>query len=379
MVLESDLFKNNQKLKDCEKEDVHHIVADEPPKRRGANNKGPHIALIHTALRKIMSNPKFGLEEPNEEYGPLTAEVVRQFKLGPPMILNQALRQTTPDNIIGKQTIKALDKALVNQKRKEIPDLPIPPIDPSQPFTVVPFNETSPFQIVNQPHDPREDDLEADKRPPRNLNSLNNDEKAKLGFARTMGQAACRKVMKFELENFGGVLGANMAERFFANNAVQQIQFGPTDPLTQKLAQSPTWSGKVTQLVQQMTVVFKRGIQQRKTVDFHDLAVAKKAVGLELPSFPAGERSLKGCIGGMKGGEVFLTKFDATQDPRRWTGRLKFILFDHFGINDDDLLARGFHGTQGQHCMWVLQHEHHPGNFPFVSVFTFEMDVADNL
>jgi hypothetical protein len=379
MALESDLFKDNQKLKDCEKQDVSHIVADEPPKRRGANNQGTHVALIHQALKELISGVDFGGEEAKQVYGPKTAEVVRQFKLGPPMILNAALGQTTPDNIVGKQTIKALDRALVRKKGKEIPDLPIPPIQPFGGFTVVPFNETSPFQIIKQPHELTEDDLEADKRQPRNLNQLNRDEQQKLGAARTMGQFACRKIMKFELENFAGALGARMAEKFFANSGVQNIPFGPSDPLTVQITKSPTWLARVTELVQEVTVVLKRGIKERNTVDYHDLEVGKKAVSLELPSFPLNERPLKGTIGGMKGADVFLTKFDATQDPRRWTGRLKFVLFDHFGINDSDLIFKGGHGTQGQHCMWVLQHEHHPGNFPFVSVFTFEMDVADNL
>lgn len=132
MLLTSGLFKDNQKLQDCAQFDRSHVVADEPPLRRAENAQGPHVALIHQALRKVMSNPSFGLEEATETYGPKTAEVVRQFKASQrPPILNERLRQTVPDNIVGIQTIKALDRAVGKADGRVIPDLPLPPIDPT--------------------------------------------------------------------------------------------------------------------------------------------------------------------------------------------------------------------------------------------------------
>ena len=125
MDLTSKLFKGNQQLQDCANLDSAHIVADEPPLRRGVNAQGAHVALIHQALREVMPSPSFGLEEATETYGPKTAEVVRQFKAKQnPPILNAALRQTVPDNIVGKQTIAALD-AQVGRK-KPAPAVPPP-------------------------------------------------------------------------------------------------------------------------------------------------------------------------------------------------------------------------------------------------------------
>lgn len=63
MALTSELFKNNRQLQDCLILDSAHIVANEPPLRRGVNDKGDHVALIHKALRQVMPNPSFGLEE----------------------------------------------------------------------------------------------------------------------------------------------------------------------------------------------------------------------------------------------------------------------------------------------------------------------------
>jgi len=125
MPLTSELFKDNQQLQNCLVLDSAHIVANEPPLRRGVNDQGAHIALIHSALREVMPNASFGLEETTETYGPKTAEVVRQFKAKQnPPILNKALRQTAPDNIVGKQTIAALDAQV---GRKKPPASPVPP------------------------------------------------------------------------------------------------------------------------------------------------------------------------------------------------------------------------------------------------------------
>jgi len=102
--LTSELFKDNLQLQDTLVNDSAHLVANEPPFRRGVNDQGAHVALIHRALREVMSNPSFGLEEATETYGPKTAEVVRQFKAKQnPPILNKALNQSVPDNIVANK------------------------------------------------------------------------------------------------------------------------------------------------------------------------------------------------------------------------------------------------------------------------------------
>jgi hypothetical protein len=163
MLLTSTLFKDNQKLQDCAQFDRAHLVADEPPLRRAENAQGPHVALVHRALRKVMPNVSFGLEEATETYGPKTAEVVRQFKASQkPPILNQKLRQTVPDNIVGIQTIQALDKAVGKIDDRVIPDLPVPPIDPTPvPESVtrrIVFRRFQKVETSNPQADPRAGD-----------------------------------------------------------------------------------------------------------------------------------------------------------------------------------------------------------------------------
>ncbi len=150
MVLTSELFKNNKQLQDCSERDSAHIVANEPPVRRGVNDRGEHVALIHKALRQIMPNVSFGLEEATETYGPKTAEVVRQFKaMQNPPILNKALRQTTPDNIVGKLTIAALDEQ-VKRKKPTLPPV-VPPVKPDATEERLVFKKTFEERFINRP------------------------------------------------------------------------------------------------------------------------------------------------------------------------------------------------------------------------------------
>jgi peptidoglycan hydrolase-like protein with peptidoglycan-binding domain len=129
LPLTSELFKNDEKLQKCSLLDSAHIVAAAPPFQVGTNDQGSHIALIHTALREVMPGASFGLEEATETYGPKTAEVVRQFKAKQnPPILNKALGQRVPDNIVGKLTIAALDAQVGRKKPPSAP--PAPPAPP---------------------------------------------------------------------------------------------------------------------------------------------------------------------------------------------------------------------------------------------------------
>jgi hypothetical protein len=77
---------------------------------------------------------------------------------------------------------------------------------------------------------------------------------------------------------------------------------------------------------------------------------------------------------------VFLSKFEASVSPRRWKGTLIYSFFDHFGADDKDTILDGsLHGTPGQVALWVMQHERHPGHFPFISKTIVIIDAEDGL
>jgi hypothetical protein len=376
MALTSDLFVRDQRLQDCAIRNSAHIVADEPPLRRGENNQGAHIALIHQALRRILPSPSFGLEEATETYGPKTAEIIRQFKAAQiPPLLNKALGQKVPDNIIGIQTIAALDQLM---KGKRQPPGPGPGGNANtQPFTVVPFNEASPFLISQQLDNRNEDDLDTTKRAPR---GLPRDSLQKIAVARLLPTGVLETQMMTELSVGGGALGRTMGNTFIRNNSVQVVNFDNNSDLSRAIRNSSVFPVENNKVRDQITRVFKASIASRKVVDFQDLAAPRRAIVPPVFGFPVTDTQLKFAIGGLKGVDLFLNKFDAGPTPRRWNATLTYVFVDHFGINDSDTIldARG-HGSPGQIHMWVMQHERHPGHFPFVSKITVVVEVQDSL
>lgn len=114
MQLSSNLFtkpRRNTRLDKCLVDDVAHITLKQPRER------GEHVTRIQLALLAIVRNARLGNEVARGEYGPATAAAVLQFKRER-NILNTALRQTVPDDIVGKKTIAALDAEML---RKQLP------------------------------------------------------------------------------------------------------------------------------------------------------------------------------------------------------------------------------------------------------------------
>jgi hypothetical protein len=376
MPLTSDLFKDNKQLQDCAIKNSAHIVADEPPLRRGENDQGPHVALIHQALRRILPGPSFGLEEATETYGPKTAEIIRQFKAAQkPPLLNKALGQKVPDNIVGMQTIAALDQQVKGKKQPPGSGGGGKANTPS--FTVVPFNETSPFLISHQKDLRTEDDLEFTKRAPKNVPAVS---LKRIEVARLLQTGELEKQMMAELTVGGGALGRTMGNTFIQNNSVKVIPFDNNSALSRAIRNSSVFPVENNKVRDRITEVFKASIASRKVVDFNDLAAPLKEITPPVFGFPVGDRQLKFAIGGLKGVDLFLNKFDAGPTPRRWNATLTYDFFDHFGINDSDtIIDTSGHGSIGQVNMWVMQHERHPGHFPFVSKITVVIDVQDSL
>lgn len=114
MQLNSTLFtrpRRSPRLDQCLVDDAAHITLRQP------REKGEHVTRVQLALLAIMRNARFGPEVARAEYGPNTAAAVLHFKRER-NILNTALCQTAPDNIVGKKTIAALDQEM---QRKQLP------------------------------------------------------------------------------------------------------------------------------------------------------------------------------------------------------------------------------------------------------------------
>jgi hypothetical protein len=102
MALQSQLFKGDQRLESCLIHDSAHIT-------QGA--AGDYVAKIQKAL-SILDDAKIDSNElSSRAYGPSTATVVLAYKKQR-KIINQSY-QTQADNIVGKMTIAAMDKEIL--------------------------------------------------------------------------------------------------------------------------------------------------------------------------------------------------------------------------------------------------------------------------
>jgi hypothetical protein len=102
MPLRSRLFSQEPKLEDCLARDSAHITL---------STKGFHVVLIQDALRAIDALVVDPAETESQTYGPSTAAAVLSYK-SKRSIINRSY-QSSPDNIVGKMTIKSLDDDLL--------------------------------------------------------------------------------------------------------------------------------------------------------------------------------------------------------------------------------------------------------------------------
>ena len=102
MPLRSRLFSQEPKLEDCLVRDTAHITL---------STKGFHVVLIQDALRAIDALVVDPAETESQTYGPSTAAAVLAYK-SKRSIINRSY-QNSPDNIVGKMTIKSLDDDLL--------------------------------------------------------------------------------------------------------------------------------------------------------------------------------------------------------------------------------------------------------------------------
>jgi peptidoglycan hydrolase-like protein with peptidoglycan-binding domain len=102
MALNSRTFAGDPKLADCLVNDSGHLTI-------GA--QGEHVAKVQSAIIFLDGLDIDAAELQTGRYGPSTAAAVLKFKTARG-IINRSYQQS-PDDIVGKMTIKALDDELV--------------------------------------------------------------------------------------------------------------------------------------------------------------------------------------------------------------------------------------------------------------------------
>jgi len=107
MSLASEMFRDDRRLQECLLHDRAHLTE---------GTVGPFVNKVQDALFVIDGLRCVPEERRMQRYGPTTAAAVQSFKKRR-RIINRSY-QTQADDIVGKMTIDALDKALVEKERQ---------------------------------------------------------------------------------------------------------------------------------------------------------------------------------------------------------------------------------------------------------------------
>jgi peptidoglycan hydrolase-like protein with peptidoglycan-binding domain len=100
--LKCKLFRGDPKLEACLVSDPAHVVP---------GSQGDHVGKIQQALFLLGAGVIGAKELGDKKFGPDTLRAVRAFKGPPRNIINRSY-QNTPDDIVGKMTIAALDREM---------------------------------------------------------------------------------------------------------------------------------------------------------------------------------------------------------------------------------------------------------------------------
>jgi hypothetical protein len=128
-VLRSRHFRGNRRLEDCLVSDPAHVTSGQ---------RGEHVSLIQYALLRLQVSAIEERELRQKEYGKTTADAVLKFKKSFD-IVNRSY-QTTPDKIVGKMTIAALDEQIWGLEGFNGP--------PRQQRAVTPYHPPTPLPTI---------------------------------------------------------------------------------------------------------------------------------------------------------------------------------------------------------------------------------------
>ncbi|MBP0580445.1 peptidoglycan-binding protein [Labrys sp. LIt4] len=112
MALHCRLFAGVPELEACLVNDQAHLTA---------GTTGHHVRLVQEALVKLGFNQIDGRDYIDGVYGASTAAAVLRYKTSR-QIINRAY-QSSPDNIVGKMTIKSLDTEMLARQNFPTPSM----------------------------------------------------------------------------------------------------------------------------------------------------------------------------------------------------------------------------------------------------------------
>ncbi|HEX7677097.1 MAG TPA: DUF4157 domain-containing protein, partial [Thermoanaerobaculia bacterium] len=175
----------------------------------------------------------------------------------------------------------------------------------------------------------------------------------------------CLVEMGEVLASLGRGAGVDAFTRFVAGTG-GTATLGPTSSLGAMALRAPSFLATVATV--QTAVETQLAAQAASgALDPCGLAVAPPAT-----FFSASDGlPLKAVIGGTQGEELFATSFSGSASARTYSIGLRFVICDHFGVDESDLYAPGLF------AFWVLQHERNPILYkPFVNELDLPVTVS---
>lgn len=253
---------------------------------------------------------------------------------------------------------------------------------------IVPF--TKPILLIQALHDPMKSDLDA-ADPPRI--PLTKEEASAVSDVDFLPTGVLQRMMQGELFGMAQALGNDMFENFKANNSPGgTFTFSDGSVLGDKVAGTDGFAEKHKASTAEFDAIMKKQFAAGK-VDVNTLEATTAGTFQGRPSLtnPAGlktfpivrfsktEIALHAVIGGQfQGGKVDLVGFTGDAAKATYTAKLRYTMWDHFGVDNSDTIFDGFHGTPGQKAFWVLQHRRHPGHNPFVTEVAITREITGN-
>ncbi len=99
--------------------------------------------------------------------------------------------------------------------------------------------------------------------------------------------------------------------------------------------------------------------------------------GIVEVGYDLSEPDMVALVGSFQAATLFLNNFAVDLSTFTFLARLRFVLLDHFGVDNSDVVFDGKgHGFPGQIAFWILQHEHGPIYTPYKYRVIVDVDIS---
>lgn len=354
-------LRGNTRLQACAQADPSHVTPREPP--------GLHVKLINDSLRQIAKDrPGQGFVNVPEAAGSAYTEDTRKAVVALKTKFNLFTRGTTStiDPIVGINTIRKIDQLLAERDPK--PPTPPPPSRPPQ-LVLSGLCQTIGTRLDNAAADDMKfgDGFAARKSAKSVALTLPLAATPDLILEQAMVAAMAAAVAITTVigpANAGSIVAANQCvQDFFSRGGVERV-FTKTSAVADLAKIDPGFTIFVDrvrdQVRREVRAAFRAGLVDDRAI------AARIRVNMDPPAFGTGSFSsvLTAMIGGFQGYKVEMCGLAVNIAARNFTYRLEMDIFDHFGVDEDDINKPGAFGVGIGATMlsfFVLQHDRAAG------------------